>query len=388
MRLKNCNAENFIKNLNGRKVICFGAGSTLIEAEYEVLKIDKLEEHIAFFVDNDVKKHGLKFKYCGHEFDIKGVDAFRTIDVSEYVLLITCAFYVEIYEQLKDMPEVQDIDCYMYNCVCSYPDLDVNNFFVNEINKRPYKEWRAILKELKLKDKHKGERCFIIGNGPSLTVEDLELLKDEVTFAANRIFTLFPKTSWRPTYFFCIDYLMYGLDHEEINEIDTKLRFVPIERSLAAGRIYDEITYYNRVVNCVSIENGEVVRIKKYDFSEEIEDRVFGGQSVIFDALQFAVYMGFQEIYLLGMDHSYKREVLADGTVIEHDVKADHFNKEYDKGLENAVAVVAPLYAVEIAFRSAKKICDAKGIVIKNATRGGKLEIFERIDLEDVLNKE
>lgn len=388
MRLKNCSAQKFIEGLNGRKVICFGAGSTLIEAEYEVLKIDGLENHIAFFVDNDGKKNGMKFHYCERVFDIKGVNALRVIDTSKYVLLITCAFYVEIYEQLKDMPELKEIDCYMYNCVCSYPDLDVNHFFVNEINKAPYKKWREILKGLKLKDKHKGERCFIIGNGPSLTVEDLELLKNEVTFATNRIFKLFPKTSWRPTYYFCTDYLMYGLDHKEINSIDAELRFVPIERSLAAGKIYDEITYYNRVVNCVAVENGEIVRIKKYDFSEEIEDKVLGGQTVLFDVLQFAVYMGFQEIYLLGLDHSYRKEVLEDGTILEHDIKEDHFSKEYDKGLDSAIAVVAPLYAAEIAYRSAKEVCDAKGIIIRNATRGGKLEIFERIKLEKALGME
>lgn len=387
MKLKNCNTESFIKGLNGRKVICFGAGSTLIEAAYEVLKIDELENHIAFFIDNDIKKHGLKFEYCGQKFDIKAVDALKEVNISEYVLLITCAFYMEIYEQLKDMPEIADMDCYMYNCVCSYPELDVDNFFRYEIIKRPYQEWREILKNLNLKDKHKGERCFIIGNGPSLRAEDLELLKDEITFAANRIFTVFSKTSWRPTYYFCTDYLMYGLDHEKINEIEADLRFVPIERSLAAGKIYDTITYYNRVVNCVSVENGTVVRIKEYGFSEDVEEKVLGGQTVLFDALQFAVYMGFSEIYLLGTDHTYKKEVLSDGTIIEHNVKENHFDKKYDMGLDNAIAVVAPLYAAEIAYKTAKNMCDKRGVLIKNATRGGKLEIFERVEFENIFKK-
>lgn len=48
MNLKNCNAEDFIKQLSARKIICFGAGSTLIEADFEVKKIDDLENHIAF----------------------------------------------------------------------------------------------------------------------------------------------------------------------------------------------------------------------------------------------------------------------------------------------------------------------------------------------------
>lgn len=92
MKLRNCNAENFISELEGRKAICFGAGSTLIESDFWESKIEKLEEHIAFFIDNDIKKHGNKFKFHGHEFDIKGVDAFQLIDKSKYVILITCLY--------------------------------------------------------------------------------------------------------------------------------------------------------------------------------------------------------------------------------------------------------------------------------------------------------
>ncbi len=45
-----------------------------------------------------------------------------------------------------------------------------------------------------LKDIHRGERCFIIGNGPSLKQTDLSRLKDEFTFGMNRFYLMFP--SW------------------------------------------------------------------------------------------------------------------------------------------------------------------------------------------------
>lgn len=386
MKLKNCKAEEFPRQLNGKKVICFGAGSTLIEADYEIKKIDHLENYIAFFVDNDQNKHGLKFKYCHHEFDIKSVESLKRVDPENYVLLITCAFYIEIYNQLKDIPEISNLECYMYNVVCSYPKLDVEKFFLQEIVKPPFKEWKKILKNLHLKNKHKGQRCFVIGNGPSLSVKDLELLKGEVTFAANRIFKLFDKTDWRPTYFFCIDYLMYGADHKEINKIDAQLRFVPIERALAAGEIYDEITYYNRVVDCVEIKDRKIVRGKQFMFSDNVEDVVYGGQTVLYDALQMAVYMGFSEIYLLGVDCDFKLEVLEDGTVVENSLEKNHFDESYEDGLDTVVAEVAPLYAIRLAFQKAREYCERKGIMIKNATRGGKLEVFERISLDDVIN--
>ncbi len=386
MNLKNCNAENFIKQLSGKKIICFGAGSTLIEADFEVKKINDLENHIAFFVDNDTKKHGMKFEYCNHIYDIKNVNVLKNVNQEEYVLLITCAFYVEIYKQLKTIPEISDLDCYMYNVVCSYPELDVKDFFEKEIQKKPYKEWKSVLNHLNLKDIHKGKRCFIIGNGPSLKAEDLDKLKGEITFAANRIFKIFPRTDWRPTYYICIDYLMYGIDYKEINHIDSKLRFVPLERALAAGEIYDEVTYYNRVVNCVDIKDGKIVRGKEFAFSDNIEDVVYGGQTVLFDAIQIAAYMGFSEIYLLGVDCGYKLEVLENGSIVENNIEKNHFDDSYDEGLEGKIAVVGTLYATRLAFEKAKESCEKKGIVIRNATRGGKLEIFQRVSLEDVVD--
>lgn len=386
MKLKNCKAEDFPAQLNGRKVICFGAGSTLIEADYEIKKIEYLEKHIAFFVDNDQSKHGLKFKYCGHEFDIKSVDSLKDVDSMKYVLLITCAFYIEIYNQLKNIPEIKDLECYMYNVVCSYPSLDVEKFFCQEIEKLPFREWKKVLENLHLKNKHKGQRCFVIGNGPSLSIADLELLKGEITFAANRIFKLFDKTDWKPTYFFCIDYLMYGADHKEINKVDADLRFVPIERALAAGEVYDEITYYNRVVDCVEIRDGNIVRGKQFRFSDNVEEIVYGGQTVLYDALQVAAYMGFAEIYLLGVDCDFKLEVLEDGTIVENNLEKNHFDESYEEGLDTVVAEVSPLYAIRLAFQKAKEYCESNGIIIRNATRGGKLDIFDRIALEDILD--
>ena len=61
-----------------------------------------------------------------------------------------------------------------------------------------------------LKDSHKGEKCFVIGNGPSLTAEDLNRLQDSgiPTFAMNRVFKFFPQTKWRPTYYISEDILI------------------------------------------------------------------------------------------------------------------------------------------------------------------------------------
>ena len=55
------------------------------------------------------------------------------------------------------------------------------------------------------KDIHKGETIYIIGNGPSLSATDLNLIKNSPSIAMNRISLIYEKyKSWRPKYYiFC-----------------------------------------------------------------------------------------------------------------------------------------------------------------------------------------
>lgn len=55
-----------------------------------------------------------------------------------------------------------------------------------------------IQKLVSYKNKHKGERCFLVTNGPSLTMDDLNKIKNETSIGCNRIFSIFDKTEWRP----------------------------------------------------------------------------------------------------------------------------------------------------------------------------------------------
>ena len=60
-----------------------------------------------------------------------------------------------------------------------------------------------------LKDKHQGKRAFIIGNGSSLRISDLDRLTGEITFACNKIYLAFDQTQWRPTYYVAGDRLFF-----------------------------------------------------------------------------------------------------------------------------------------------------------------------------------
>jgi len=63
---------------------------------------------------------------------------------------------------------------------------------------------------------HQGQRCFILGNGPSLRKTDLSLLEGEVTFGMNRIYLLFPEMGFSTTYFVSINTLVLEQCAEDI----------------------------------------------------------------------------------------------------------------------------------------------------------------------------
>ena len=66
----------------------------------------------------------------------------------------------------------------------------------------------SIQKLAALKGIHNGERCFVIGNGPSLKNMDLSLLKGEYTIGTNRIYLMFAELGFPVSYYLCINSLV------------------------------------------------------------------------------------------------------------------------------------------------------------------------------------
>lgn len=228
-----------------------------------------------------------------------------------------------------------------------------------------------------LKDTKRGKRCFILGNGPSLVVSDLEKLKNEDTFAFNRIFFMFDKTDWRPTYYMCVDPGVLGLNKDAIKKLNLPNMILSsvAKSSIKAGAESIHYLYdYSRFkVNRWSYDPPYI--------SEDVSDHFCFCYTVTFDAIQLAIYMGYSEIYLLGVDHNYSVKVDTKGHVTK-----DESVKDYFEGLEKTAITAMNYEATTAAFQVARDYCDKHGIVIKNATRGGKLETFERVDF-DVLMK-
>ncbi len=230
----------------------------------------------------------------------------------------------------------------------------------------------------KLKDIHKGERCFIVANGPSLTSNDLDMLSKQnvITFAMNRIYKIFPQTEWRPTYYVCEDINIFHESMDDINKIPAKLKFVPVNHHW-----YNDVDIENAVYFWANYN-----RKKDYpnSFSPDISKQMDSMGTVTFTCMNIAAYMGFTEIYLLGVDHNYTVTINEEGeTVVDKNAK-DYFCDNYDADIKDIV--VHDMGQNTRAYRKAKAYCDENGINIYNATRGGKLEVFPRVDFDSIIS--
>lgn len=234
--------------------------------------------------------------------------------------------------------------------------------------KRIIKKSRRII--TRIKNSCHGKRCFIVGNGPSLTVHDLEMLRNEITFASNRIYHIFSQTTWRPTYYCIQDYMLIKKSFNEINQVQAKKRFV--------GYYDDE--EFDLLKNFTFIYlhlDSFYPNLPK--FSENLNNGIYEGFTVTYMCLQLALFMGFKEIVLLGIDHNYSVELLPDGKIKTNSVEKDHFDSK-DK-VDN---LPQPAKST-LAYEATKQYCEKNGINVYNATRGGLLEVFERKSLEDIL---
>lgn len=225
-----------------------------------------------------------------------------------------------------------------------------------------------------------GRRCFIIGNGPSLKISDLDVLSGEDCFACNRIYGVYEKTLWRPKYY-CVqdsrvidqikDDLMYALEQSRYTFLPYNFKEkYPVEM-FENDRLH---LFYHPYVSVYSRDGDYPEGIMP--FSENIASAVYDGLSITYGMIQMAVYMGYREIYLIGVDHNY--------TMKNGKVDAERSYAEGIKPIDMSSQFPPELLLCEISFRGARKYCEAHGIKIRNATRGGKLEIFERIPLDSL----
>lgn len=235
-------------------------------------------------------------------------------------------------------------------------------------------------KNKELEGKYKNKRCFIVGNGESIKSQDLSYLSDEIVFVTNR-FCLYNKgySDVKPNYYVLVDSLFfqdgYNLDLiEKINNIrnykDKPAFILPYaEKKVIREKMkWDEWTsvYY---LDCamVFVEGYQ----KKYDITKAVPLP----QCVVQVAMLVASYMGFKEIYLLGIEQTDILDSLGGrlGKPPVHyayEVKTEEAFNIYVKGIQSEpLEMMLRGYArIFQLYKLVYEYCCKQGIEVYNCT--------------------
>jgi hypothetical protein len=344
--------------LTGKNIILFGAGIVGRRA-LNFFGADR----VYCFADN---KNG------GQEFWGKRVISFKEL------LKIKDDYDIVLSVGTVNMPGLEE--------QCSNSGVRYH-LFHNLVSHEMYK---SIPEIRRFENKHKGERCFLVGNGPSLTAADLTKLYEnkKISFGCNSICKIFDQTPWRPDYFVVQDRVVITASPEMYAETEAHYKFIPriadiysldatkIEKIHSQGR--GQVFYFNH------IENYNFDKLPL--FSPDVSKAVYTCGTVMYSMIQIAAYMGFSPIVLIGVDGNSVVPVERDKYLSEK----RHFYKEdedsigmFDKGVLLYDSAISSLL-ISNAYKSAELYTRKHGIDIFNATRGGAVDAFRRVDLDSL----
>jgi len=238
-----------------------------------------------------------------------------------------------------------------------------------------------------LKNKYIGKRCFVIGNGPSLRMDDLQRIHEngDISIASNKIFLAFCETDWRPDYYTVIDSVVMENNTETINTLNLKKIFpLPFKNYVTNG----SSAIYCNFGNEGHWNGREFVDGFKPGFSNNILNKIYPGESVTYWNIQIAYYLGCSEIILLGVDFSFKipKNKIIDKTfeyILINNNEVNHFSKNYRE--ENETWTMPHLKEQAIAFKFAKEYCEKQNVKIFNASRQSKLKVFDKINFDSII---
>ena len=223
-----------------------------------------------------------------------------------------------------------------------------------------------------------GQTCAIIGNAPSLKVSDLELLQKNriFSFATNRFYKIYDKTTFRPNCFVLSDSKMMREEYGNPSIEDSEYKMYGFEWDyLQFRKVYKKEKNNKTVIMYKKKLNLKDDKITPTISNKIADGLVGGGYTTLFEIFQIARYMGFTKFILLGVECSYTK----DGSSHFYTDKKEKFDV-YGHDMANKCQSIA---FGEIASQFGKN----KEIKIINCSTNTKLECFEIDSLSNILIK-
>jgi hypothetical protein len=197
---------------------------------------------------------------------------------------------------------------------------------------------------------------------------NLAPLRDEVTFGLNRIYLLFESVGFATSYYVSCNTYVIEQCGEEIAKLPCPKfigwharRFLPSKSKTMFIRSTSGPKFCTVVAR----------------------DGVWEGATVTYVAMQIAYYMGFRKVILIGVDHSFETKGIPHQLVVSEGDDPNHFHPNYfGKGFRWNLP---DLETSELAYQLARRQFELAGREILDATVEGKLQVFPKIDYDELL---
>jgi hypothetical protein len=240
-----------------------------------------------------------------------------------------------------------------------------------------------------LEGRFAGRLGFVVGNGPSLRVEDLTRIHElgHPSIASNKVYLVFEKTPWRPTVLTIADRLVAEETADTVAGLALTKAFPSWYRTLFAPRHRPAPQGANIFFRVLTTRTTEAARYRPR-FSSDARRGLFVGQTVTVLNLQLAAWLGFDPIVIVGLDGKYTLPAARAqhgeyGQVAVSEGEPNHFLPEYRKAGQ-AWSIPRPdLHEKE--YERCRQALEAMGRRVINASRSSVILAFERGDLDSIL---
>jgi len=217
-----------------------------------------------------------------------------------------------------------------------------------------------------LKNCANGGPVLVVGNGPSLNKTPLEEFAAVPSIGMNKIDMLYPRVAWRPTLVMCMNTVVVRQHGDTIVDVNDKAFISFKTRHFLSRSSREKASFF----------------LEKPDtpFSTDPSKYVALGPTVTYSALQMAYWMGADPVILFGVDHSFK---FTGAPLAYEKMRGDdpnHFDPNYFKG---SLWGAPDFVAMEQCYAESRRAFEADGRRVVDATVGGKLEIFEKVSLDE-----
>ena len=247
----------------------------------------------------------------------------------------------------------------------------------------------------RFRNTHEGERCFILGSGPSVKKQNLAILEGEHCISMSRFYLHDKYDLIQPKYHvFAPNHHPYKfeLPRENLEELERRTNW---NQEIFICHTSYKYSYFElmkkqpayALKNISFINYIASVELTEYNAYDEviwdISKRPFLIRSALYACIQLALFMGFKEIYLVGVDHDYLAELNEDGSSTHFYQVAEGLNDaDFYKDKEK---LFFGFYKRWGHYRLMRTYAEKRGQRIFNASEKSYLDVFQRMKLEDVL---